>query len=736
MFNSLLVKVFVPILTLMVALGASLYFVALRTVNEFAGQQIENDLEYLTHDLFNIIDHEFMQLIKEGNANDLVAVRISQVDCIDILERSTLSRDFQLIIIEHSTGTVRLATDLPKQVNMYEIIQFLQAEKYGTQVTIADQEFHLRQFYFSPWDWSVLVLKNKQTYSELSQKVHSVYQKSALVLFAVTILLLLFLLRSIKNPIDSIISSVSHGKSPDYKGTFEFEFLSQEISIMRTSLQSEVAERKRAEKVAGLANQAKSEFLTNMSHELRTPLNAILGFAQIMERNLQNSSNIESLNIIQRSGNHLLTLINQVLDLSKIEAGHIILEKNCFDLFHLLDEMESMLMPKSIKKELTLTFDISRDVPRYICTDEIKLRQVLINLIINAIKFTKEGFVLVRISLQDQLAPGITQVNEELQSPSCSNSDCLLRFDIEDSGVGISPAEINNLFKAFGQASSGITIGGGTGLGLAISKNFVHLLGGEIYLKSEKEQGSTFSFNIPVQKVSKKETTLALPMSRVIGVEPGQPSYRMLIVDDKWDNRLLLVRLLDSYGLELREAENGQEALDIQEAWEPDLIWMDIRMPGIDGLEVTKRIRAKTSQTKQPVIIAMTAGVLLNTRETLLESGCNDIIFKPFTENVLFEMLQQHLNIKFVYESEAESPDSIDHTEEKLNLSPSDFTALPEEIILQLNKSIRALKMNETLGVIQRIKELNEPLADTLQKLVVEYRFDILQELLDQVEQS
>ena len=734
MFNSLLVKIFVPIVALMLGLGASLYFVVLRTVNEFAQQNIEKDLENLTHDLFNVVDSEFMQAIKSGRANDKVALRISQVDCLDILERNTYSRQFKLIVFEKQTGTIRLASDLSDQVNTIDIIQRFQTKNDGSLLQIADNEFHVRQFYFSPWDWSFLVLKNTQTYSELSQKVHRVYQTSTIVLLVATILLVLYLLRSIKNPIDSIVSSVSKGKSPDYSGTFEFEFLSQSIGEMRTSLKNEVAERKRAEKDAELASQAKSEFLANMSHELRTPLNAILGFAQIMERNQKNSSDEESLRIIQRSGSHLLTLINQVLDLSKIEAGHITLEKNCFDLFHLLAELENMLMLKSTKKELSLTFDISQEVPRYICTDEIRLRQVLINLISNAIKFTKEGFVIVRISLQDRIASGITLENENSQSSSCSSSDCLLRFEIEDSGVGISPAEIKHLFQAFGQTSSGIKIGEGTGLGLAISKNFVNLLGGEIYLKSEMGKGSTFSFNIPVQEVSENETTLALPISRVVGLEPGQPCYRMLIVDDKWDNRQLLVRLLDSYGFELREAASGQEALDIQEDWEPDLIWMDIRMPVMDGLEATKRIRAKASHTKQPVIIAVTAGILQKTLETLLRGGCDDIIIKPFKENDLFEMLQQYLNVKLVYESREKPVESIDLKTEKLRLSLSDFNALPEEIVLQLKKSIAALKMNEALDVIEEIREQNEPLADTLQKLILEYRFDTLQILLDQVE--
>jgi CheY-like chemotaxis protein len=311
----------------------------------------------------------------------------------------------------------------------------------------------------------------------------------------------------------------------------------------------------------------------------------------------------------------------------------------------------------------------------------------------------------------------------------------LIKFEIEDSGVGVGPTEIDQLFQAFGQTSSGINIGEGTGLGLVISKKFVELLGGEIYLESKVGQGATFSFKIPVQEVSKNETTLASQITKVVGLEPGQPCYRLLIVDDKWDNRQLLVRMLDSYGFELREAESGQEALDIQEVWEPDLIWMDIRMPGIDGLEAAKLIRAQASHIKQPVIIAVTAGVLQTQLEALLREVCDDIIIKPFKENNLFEVLRKYLNIKFLYESVAKTGESLGLKTEKFRVSPSDFHALPKEIVLQLKKSVTALKLSSVLDTIEEIRKRDEPLADALHKLAIEFRFDILQQLLNQSEQ-
>ena len=536
----------------------------------------------------------------------------------------------------------------------------------------------------------------------------------------------------------SFSSSITAQAVKDHNGNIiGLEGRILDISERKKRVKAELAKERAeaAERIAELASQAKSNFLANMSHELRTPLNAILGFAQIMERNVKDSSNKESLEIIQRSGSHLLALINQVLDLSKIEAGHIILEKNCFDLFYLLDDLENMLALKAAKKELKLSFEISQEVPQYICTDNVRLRQVLINLISNAIKFTKEGFVVLRITLQSRNDSDITLENENSHSSSGPDADCLIKFEIEDSGVGVGPTEIDQLFQAFGQTSSGINIGEGTGLGLVISKKFVELLGGEIYLESKVGQGSTFSFKIPVQEVSKNETTLALQIARVVGLEPGQPCYRLLIVDDKWDNRQLLVRMLDSYGFELREAESGQEALDIQEVWAPDLIWMDIRMPGIDGLEAAKLIRAQASHIKQPVIIAVTAGVLQTQLEALLREVCDDIIIKPFKENNLIEVLRKYLNIKYLYESIAKTGESLGLKTEKLRVSPSDFHALPKEIVLQLKESVAALRLSSALDTIEEIRKRDEPLANTLHELAIEFRFDTLQLLLNQSEQ-
>ncbi|MDH3997841.1 MAG: transporter substrate-binding domain-containing protein, partial [Desulfuromonadales bacterium] len=401
-------------------------------------------------------------------------------------------------------------------------------------------------------------------------------------------------------------------------------------------LKREISERKRAEEAAETANQAKSDFLANMSHELRTPLNAILGFAQIMERNPNISSEKENLRIIQRSGNHLLTLINQVLDLSKIEAGHITFEQHNFDLSHMLDDLESMLSFKADKQHLTLQFDCAPEVPRFIRTDEVKLRQVLINLLTNAIKFTREGSIVLRVSLRDHDdSEKVGQNHESLSSPDNN----VIQFEIKDTGSGIAPEEMGVLFEAFKQTASGRGTQEGTGLGLLISHKFVQLMGGDMHVTSEVGQGTTFSFYIQAQVADATNLTAELPTNRAIAIKPGQPRFRMLIVDDKQDNRQLLNKLLSPFGFDLLEAANGQEAIDILKSWKPHLIWMDMRMPVMDGYEATKLIRALGTAIAQPTIIAVTASVFDENRAAVMAIGCDDIVIKPFQEKAIVEIL-------------------------------------------------------------------------------------------------
>ena len=404
------------------------------------------------------------------------------------------------------------------------------------------------------------------------------------------------------------------------------------------------------------ANRAKSTFLANMSHELRTPLNAILGFARLLLAN----SNIkaeerQNIKIIHRSGEHLLSLINQVLDLSKVEAGRMTLDLVSCDLHRLLLELREMFQLRAQEKGLHLKFYCSKNTPGQIETDEMKLRQVLINLLNNAIKFTSQGQVSLKV---EAIAPE------------------LLEFTIADTGVGIEKAELNQVFQAFVQAASGRKTQEGTGLGLAISQEFVNLLGGEIKVSSEVGQGSEFKFTLPIKIVGKlgisginiADIYREKVSQRIISLAPEQPAYKVLVVDDQESNRQLLVQIFRPLGFMLQQATNGQEAIDLWQSWQPDLICMDLRMLPMDGYRAVEEIRGKQSlvypNSSPPIIIAFTASSFPQEREIALDRGFDDFITKPFQDTEVLEMVARHLPLEYIY-----AP--LDITEDE-NIFPED----------------------------------------------------------------
>ncbi|WP_414543604.1 PAS domain S-box protein [Nostoc sp. CCY0012] len=393
------------------------------------------------------------------------------------------------------------------------------------------------------------------------------------------------------------------------------------------------AELRKAKEAAELANQAKSMFLANMSHELRTPLNAILGFTQVMKRDRSlTPKQQEHLQIISRSGDHLLGLINDVLDLAKIESGYITQDDKSFNLNLLLQSVVQMLKPKAEAKKLQFNFHSDDKLPQYAIADEKKIRQVLINLLSNAIKFTENGSVTLCV----QPSPQEEQQNQSLW----------LSFEVEDTGVGIAPTEINTIFDPFFQTQSGKNVTEGTGLGLSICNKLIQFMGGKITVKSKLGQGSKFQFDIPVRIAETKSVLPQNQYQQIYRLAPGQESYRVLIVDDQAENRLLLVSLLTSLGLEVREATNGQEAVNMWQQWQPQLILMDIRMPVMDGYEATKQIR-DTPEGKATIIIALTAYSSTGERTLALNAGCNDVVTKPFREEVLYTKMADYLGLRY-----------------------------------------------------------------------------------------
>ncbi len=481
--------------------------------------------------------------------------------------------------------------------------------------------------------------------------------------------------------------------------------LSEQIAIAVRNAQL-FANTQAAQMAAETASQAKSVFLANMSHELRTPLNAILGFSQLMVRDSSMSSTQkEYVDIIGRSGEYLLQLINDVLEMSKIEAGRVTLNPESFDLYRLLSSVEQMLKVRATSKGLYLTFERRECVPQYMKADESRLRQILINLISNGIKFTRQGGVTVRINYR-------ADHNR-------------LMVEVEDTGIGIGEADLARVFDIFTQSDSGQEAQEGTGLGLPISRHFVRLMGGDIKAQSEVDKGSVFAFDIQVEPSAPISGDSGITRHEVIGIAPGQPVPRILVAEDKWESRTLLVKLLEPVGFDVLTASDGQEVLDLYLSHAPDLIFMDMRMPIMDGYEATRRIKA-TDQGKNTPVIAVTASAFEHERAQILACGCDDFVRKPVNTLEIFEKISLYLSVEFIYKGQTGELLPLAPAE---ILNPGDLASLASEDLSRLNHAAMAANADEALAVIEKLRADHPALAGELSRLVNSFRFDIIMDI-------
>lgn len=479
-----------------------------------------------------------------------------------------------------------------------------------------------------------------------------------------------------------------------------------------------------AKERAESANRAKSEFLANMSHELRTPLNAILGFSDLMRRDSgitpEQQANLKT---IGRSGEHLLSLINDVLEFTKIEAGRIVLNQEEFDLHHLLLGLEEMFRLRARQRGLSLDLELGSGVPQYIRTDQSKLRQILINLLGNAVKFTEKGGIVLRATRKEsgrQTQPG----------------KHYLVFEVVDTGVGISPEEQEKVFEAFFQSDGRRSSQQGTGLGLPISQSFVNRLGGTLVIDSEPGKGALFAFDIPVELVDGAETDPSQPAPRVIGLKRGQPVLRLLVAEDNEVNRNLLVRLLRTVGFEVREAVNGREAITIWKEWRPHLIWMDMRMPIMDGYRATAQIKASPGGM-ETVIIALTANAFEEDRHEVIEHGSNDFVRKPFKENEIFEMIKKHLGVRYVYE-ESGGRLKAEGRGEKISNDrlAACFVDLPVALVAKLKEGTELSDVTRIDEAIEEIRSENAEMAEALFDIAANFAYDKILALIQMAGES
>jgi ammonium transporter, Amt family len=522
---------------------------------------------------------------------------------------------------------------------------------------------------------------------------------------------------SLRVPVDPF-TEIGHVASHYNRVIDSLEKSSQKLKRFNRRLEQKVSQRtaelSTAKSKAEVANKAKSTFIANMSHELRTPLNAILGFTQLMSRNQDlPPEEKRHLSIINHSGEHLLGLINNVLDLSKIEAERLMLEEIVFDLPSFLQELEQMFALKVANRGLQFDWEISLATPRYIQADRDKLRQILINLLNNAIKFTSQGGIVLKVFPSDKVSePGKT---------------IRLCFVVEDSGSGIAIEELETLFEPFAQTQSGRASKEGTGLGLAISLQFANLMGGGIEVQSIVNQGSSFQLEIQGKIASREQMPQSSARKTILALAPDQPQYRILVVDDQLYNRELLVELLTPLGFAVESVENGEQAIALWQnsgpQWQPDLILMDLRMPGLSGQQAIKII--KGDRSTQVKIIALTASVEAE-RVKILELGCDDLISKPFKIDELLTMMTKHLGVCYTYAEEkaSEKPLSL------LTLDHDAFANLSDDLLEGLQQSIEEIDLDKIEQVIEQIGQKNELLAQTIEQHISNFEYEYILNLL------
>ncbi len=468
----------------------------------------------------------------------------------------------------------------------------------------------------------------------------------------------------------------------------------------------------RSRQEAETANLAKSIFLANMSHEIRTPMNAILGFSQLMQRDpTLTAKQRKQLDAINRSGEHLLELVNDILEMSKIEAGRITLNPGVFDLHALLKDLEIMFRARADAKKLQLTLERIGEVPRFVVTDEGKLRQVFVNLLGNAVKFTESGGIVLRV-----------------RAAQVDQTDMRLQAEVEDTGMGIPEDEMGKLFQYFEQTESGRMTGGGSGLGLAISREFVRLMGGDIRVQSQVRKGSIFSFDIQITTGEMASVQVKTELRRVHRLRAHDTLHRILIGDNEENNRAFLSEMLTAVGFETREATNGEEAIQQFREWRPDLILLDYRMPVMDGLEAIRRIRTLEGGEKVR-IICVTASTTDQNRREILAAGADDFLGKPLREAVLFEKIRTLLGVEYEYYDDTTGPGAPAAGAAKA-ISSEAVAALPTDLVRQMHEATINADFDLIMKLIDRVETIDAHLAAEMRNMADGFDYQGLLDLL------
>ena len=459
-------------------------------------------------------------------------------------------------------------------------------------------------------------------------------------------------------------------------------------------------------------NYIESTLIADLSHELRSPLNAILGFAQIMQHSLSDRSRRENLAIINRNGKQLLSIINELVDLSKIEIDRLSLEKRSFGFDFWLDSLEQNLKFQAREREIAFSIIRETKLPEYICLDELRLRQIISNLLDYSMGYSQTKIINLRVSCPSQSAIG--QVN--------------ILLEVENYGLVIAPENIAGLFNPAIQAQQDCQFYPGSSLSLPVSRKLARLMGGDITVhhKDCQAQSTSFRIDLKAEIVSDRDLQIQSAPREISGLELNQPDYRILIVDDSKTNRKIMVQLLERVGFQVREAVNGQEAVDEWLRWQPHMIWMDLRMPVMNGYEATEQIKSR-SLTSSPAIIALTASTSEEERSLFKESGCDDFVDKPVAENIIFDKIAQHLGVRYVYHT------TVALTKKRYNLTGDRLQVMSEGWIEQIEQAAASLDTELLTVLFEQIPPEHSDLTAALQKLVDNFDFD---KILRAIEQS